>query len=239
VQADAAGVYDAMFRQDDGPTEVGCWAHARRKFFEAIRSHREPALIGVGFIGKLFDIDRDLKELPVGRRTELRRDRAGPVLDLFAQWKDKLLASRELEPRSPLARALGYVDRHWVPLTRFLDDARLRLDNNPSELELRRLVIGRKNWLFVGSDDTAPVTCTFVSLIASCKLHGLDPETYLRDLFRILPSWPRPRVLELAPKYWTATRARLDLVQLDMILGPVTVPPPLPTGHSQDQSRAG
>ena len=238
VQADAAGVYDALFRQLDGPTEVGCWAHARRKFFEAIRSHREPALIGVGFIGKLFQIERDLKDLPITRRTEVRQARAGPVLDLFAQWKDKLLASRDLEPRSPLARALGYVDRHWLPLTRFLDDARLRLDNNPSELELRRLVIGRKNWLFVGSDDTAPVTCTFVSLIASSKLHGLDPEAYLRDLFRILPSWPRHRVLELAPKYWAATRARLDLAQLDMPLGPVTIPPPLPASEPQDQSRA-
>jgi transposase len=239
VQADAAGVYDAMFRQEDGPTEVGCWSHARRKYFESVRSNRERALIGIGFIGKLFEIDRDLKGLPPAKKTELRRARAGPVLQVFREWKDKLLQGRDLEPRSPIARALRYTDRHWTALTRFLDDGRLRLDNNPSELELRRLVVGRKNWLFVGSDETAPVTCTFVSLIASCALHGLNSEKYLRDLFRVLPSWPRTRVLELAPKYWNKTRERIDPAELEMILGPLTVPPPLTAGEAENQARAG
>ena len=239
VQADAAGVYDAMFRQDDGPTEVGCWSHARRKFFESVRSDRERALVGIGFIGKLFAIERGLKGVELAKKTALRQARAGPVLEVFREWKDKLLARRDLEPRSPIARALRYTDRHWAALTRFLEDGRLRLDNNPSELELRRLVIGRKNWLFVGSDESAPVTCTFVSLIASCALHGLNSEQYLRDLFRVLPSWPRSRVLELAPKYWKRTRARIDPAELDMILGPLTVPPPLPPGEAEDEARAG
>jgi transposase len=81
------------------------------------------------------------------------------------------------------------------------------------------------------------VTATFVSLIASCALHRLNSEQYLRDLFRVLPSWPRSRVLELAPKYWRVTRERIDPAQLAMILGPLTVPPP-PTDKSQNQSRA-
>ncbi|HXX67572.1 MAG TPA: IS66 family transposase [Polyangiaceae bacterium] len=237
VQADAAGVYDAMFRQDGGPTEVACWSHARRKYFESVRSDRDRALVGIGFIGKLFEIDRGLKDLPPSKRTALRLARAGPVLEVFREWKDKLLADRDLEPRSPIARALRYTDRHWTALTRFVHDGRLRLDNNPSELELRRLVLGRKNWLFVGSDETAPVTATFVSLIASCALHGLNSEQYLRDLFRVLPSWPHSRVLELAPKYWPATRERIDPAQLAMILGPLAVPPP-PMDKPQNQSRA-
>ena len=237
IQADAAGVYDAMFRQEDGPTEVGCWSHARRKFFESIRSDRERALIGVGFIGKLFEVDRALKSAAPSKKLEIRRARAGPVLDVFREWKDEQLKRRDLEPRSPIARALRYTDRHWTALTRFVDDARLRLDNNPSELELRRLVIGRKNWLFVGSDETAPVTCTFVSLIASCAMHGLNSEEYLRDLFRVLPSWPRSRVLELAPKFWKRTRERIDPDELAMILGPLKVPPPLPQREQEPDAR--
>jgi hypothetical protein len=102
---------------------------------------------------------------------------------------------------------------------------------------LRRLVLGRKNWLFVGSDDTAPVTATFVSLIASCAMHGLNSEQYLRDLFRVLPSWPRSRVLELAPKYWKTTRESLEPAELAMILGPLTIPPPA-TSEAQEQTRA-
>lgn len=220
LHADASSVYDALFRQDDGPTEVACWSHARRGYFWSIRSAREPALIGIGFINKLFEIDRGLKDLPPGRRAELRRARCAPVLAAFRDWRDKLLADTNLEPRSPIARALRYTRNHWDALTRFLEDGRLRLDNNLSELELRRLVVGRRNWLFVGSDEHAPATCTFVSLIASCSLHRLDPEGYLRDLFRVLPSWPRNRVLELAPKNWARTRARLDPYELETILGP-------------------
>jgi hypothetical protein len=111
---------------------------------------------------------------------------------------------------------------------RFLDDGRLRMDNNESERELRRIATGRKAWLFVGSDDHAQAAGNLLSLIASARLHGLDPEAYLRDLFRVLPHWPRGRFLELAPRYWLATRARLDPAQLEMELGPLTIPPPSP-----------
>ena len=229
-----------MFRQEDAPTEVGCWAHARRKFFESLRSDRQPALVAVGFIGELFAIDRTLKDAPPARRLELRRVRAGPVLAAFRTWRDEQLARPDLEPRAPLTRALRYSERHWDALTRFLDDGRLRLSNNWSELELHRLVVGRRNWLFVGSDDGAEVTCTFVSLIASsCALHRLDPEAYLRDLFRVLPSWPRSRVLELAPKYWSRTRDRLDPVQLRAHLGPLTVPPPPAPEQPGQDANAG
>lgn len=236
VQADACSVYDALFRKSDGPTEVGCLAHARRNFFWAVRSAREPALVGLGFINKLFEIDRALKDLPPSRRLEGRRARSRPVVEMFAAWRDERLKDPTLEPRSPLARALRYTSNHWTALTRFLDDGRLRLDNNPSELELRRLVVGRRNWLFVGSDEHAPETCTFVSLIASCSLHGLDPEGYLRDLFRVLPGWPQTRLLELAPKHWRRTRERLDPYELDAALGPLTLPPPLPAAVAEQES---
>ena len=89
---------------------------------------------------------------------------------------------------------------------------------------MRAIAIGRKAWLFVGSDDHAESAGHLFSLIASCKLHGLDPETYLRDLFRVLAHWPKDRYLELAPKYWAETRARLDARELELPLGHLTVP---------------
>ena len=112
---------------------------------------------------------------------------------------------------------------------RVLDDGRLVLENNRSERELRRIAVGRNAWLFVGSDDHAQSAGHLFSLIASARLHGLDPEAYVRDLFRVLAHWPRDRYLELAPKYWAATRARLDPIELERELGAITVPPPAAT----------
>ena len=103
-------------------------------------------------------------------------------------------------------------------LSRFLDDGRLPIHNNFSERELRREAVGRKNWLFLGSDDAGDVNATFVSLLASCQLHGHEPWAYLRDLFCLLPSWPDKRVLELAPAYWArdpraSRRSRTQLAE--------------------------
>jgi transposase len=98
------------------------------------------------------------------------------------------------------------------------------MDNNPSERELRRIATGRKAWLFFGSDDHAAAAANLFSLIASCKLHALDAEAYLADVIRVMPYWPRDRYLELAPKYWAATRARLDPVALARPVGEIVVP---------------
>jgi transposase len=228
LQADASSVYDALFRRDDGPEEVGCWAHARRHFYWALRSARPDALVALGFLGRLFELDRKLAKLPPGRRAAERKARSGALLrELFA-WRDAQLQRADLDARSPFARALRYLARHEQALSRFVDDPKLPLDNNRSERELRQLVIGRKNWLFVGHDQGAESACTFISLIASCRLHGLDPESYLRDLFRVLPHWPAPRVLELAPKHWARTRTRLRPEELQLPLGRLTLPPPFP-----------
>ena len=115
---------------------------------------------------------------------------------------------------------------HEHALKRFLEDGRLKLDNNASERALRKIAVGRKNWLFVGSDDHAQSTANLLSMIASAKLHDLDPEEYLRDIFRVLPHWPEDRYLELAPKYWAATRAQLDPVELEQEIGWLKIPPP-------------
>ncbi|WP_437554775.1 IS66 family transposase [Sorangium sp. So ce367] len=207
VQADASSVYEELFRTEQ-VTEVGCWAHCRRRLFEAMSSDRERAMTALGFIHQLFAIDKATKDLAPGRRTEHRRSHAQPVLDAFRAWLD----SEELLvlPRSPIAGAIGYARNQWTALTRFLEDGRLRLDNNRSELELRREALGRKNWIFVGSDDGAEWNAIIVSLIASCALHQIDPWAYLRDVLILLPSWPRDRVLELAPKSWKQTLENTD-----------------------------
>ena len=104
----------------------------------------------------------------------------------------------------------------------------LQATHNRSERALRKIAVGRKGWLFVGSDEHAESAGHIFSLIASARLHRLDPEGYLRDLFRVLAHWPKDRYLELAPKYWAQTRARLDTLELAAEIGPLTVPPPLP-----------
>ena len=117
------------------------------------------------------------------------------------------------------------VTRQRRPLERFLDDGRLAMTNNRTELALRSVATGRKAWLFSGSDDHAQAAANLMTLVASAKLHRLDPEAYLRDMIRVLAFWPTDRMLELAPKHWAATRARLDAAQLAVEIGELTAPP--------------
>lgn len=207
VLADAATVYDHLFL-DGERVEVGCWAHARRGFFYALKTDAARALVAIGLIQRLYEADRQNSGLTGTERTEARAAHARPVLtDLFA-WAER--ESLTALPKSPLGEALTYLLNQRMPLERFLEDGRLRLDNNASENALRHQAVGRKNWLFVGSDEGAEWNATFVSLIASCRLHDLEPWAYLRDLFCLLPDWPRSRVLELSPKCWNETLKQED-----------------------------
>lgn len=229
VLSDASNVYDVLFGLPDSTGEANCWSHARRYFYKAIESEdRDKALIGVGFCNTLFELERKWTKLPPAKRLEKRRKHSSRVIDMLKRWKDEQLANPHVAEGSRLRRALNYLTNQWPALCKFLQDGRVPIHNNESERQLRSLVVGRANWLFVGSDDTAPSTSTFVSLVASCQLHGIDPEGYLRDLFRVLPVWPKNRMLELAPKYWNATKALLDQAQLALPLGPLTVPPARP-----------
>lgn len=211
VLADASSVYHELYRKED-VTEVGCWAHNRRGFFDALGSNSEQALVALGFIKELYRIEAELGGLALSQKLEQRRARAGPVMDAFFAWAE--VEERRAVPKSPLGQALQYALNQRVPLRRFLDDARLRLDNNPSEQQLRREVIGRKNWLFCSSEDGAEWNTTFVSLIASCALHEIEPWAYLRDVLSLVARWPAKRVLELSPKFWAQTMAAHGTRQL-------------------------
>jgi transposase len=206
LQVDASSVYHELYRRNPEVMELGCWAHARRKFFEALSTDEERALLGIGFIGLLYDAHRASQD-PEGKVDTAKRARAcRPILARFFSWVRA--ERRRVEPGTPIAKAFGYVVRQRRPLTRFLKDGRIRLDTNPAELELRRQVVGRKNWLFIGSDDAALWNTTTVSLVASCQMHGLEPWAYLRDVLTLLPVWDQTRVIELAPHRWQETEAR-------------------------------
>jgi transposase len=237
VQVDAKSVYNVLFRgpeekppDDVGAVrhEVGCWSHCRRKFWEATVAKSAVAREGLARIVRIFQLDETFRRHPPAEIARLRNAHLRPHLEAFMLWAEQQYALVK-DQRGLLRSALGYAVRQREALLRVLDDGRLRLDNNGSERELRRIAVGRKAWLFVGSDDHGQSTGHLLSLIASARLHCIDPEAYLRDLFRVLAHWPRDRYIELAPKYWLATRARLDPNELALDIGPLTVPPPRPS----------
>jgi len=203
--ADAHAVYDHLYA-DGEIVEAGCWAHVRRYYFKSLGSEPERARHAIGLIGRLFQVERAAATSPPEARRAMRLRDSIPILDAFEAWCDA--ESTRVLDETPISKAISYSRNHRAALRRFLDDGRIPIHNNWSERELRREAVGRKNWLFVGSDDGGEANATFVSLIASCQLHGLDPAAYLRDLFCLLPGWTAKRVLELAPSQWRQTLAR-------------------------------
>ncbi len=233
VQADAKSVYHILFRPPDQPPdpnderiEVGCLSHARRKFWEATVAKSAVAREGLARLGRIFALERAWKGRSSDELGALRQAHARPHLEAFFAWAEVEL-ERVKDQRGLLRTALGYCLRHKAALMRYLDDGRLEPTNNRSERQLRRLALGRKAWLFVGSDDHAQAAGHLLTLLASARLHQLDPEKYMREVMRVLPHWPRDRYLELAPKYWARTRERLNPAELALDLGPLAVPPPL------------
>jgi len=200
--ADAHTVYDHLFVGDD-VKESGCWAHNRRYYFKALTSDPERARKALAFIKILFAIEKEQATSTPEERLRVRQQRSKPIVEDFFAWVDSQ-APLVLD-ETPISKAITYSRNQREALKRFLEDGRLPIHNNFSERQLRREALGRKNWLFVGSDEGGEVNATFVSLLASCQLHKIEPHGYLRDLFCLLPSWPKKRVIELAPAYWKQT----------------------------------
>jgi transposase len=228
LQADASAVYDVLDRGPppdtvEGVKLVGCFAHCRRYFFEAAICRYPVGLQGLLRIRAIYAADRAARRTPPGERRVFRDAHVRPLVDDFFAWAR---AARDITPGRNLAtKALGYALNQEVELRRVLDDGDLPLDNTRAERALRKIVVGRKNWMFYGSDTHAEAAAAIFSLIASCRLHTLDPFTYLDEVMRVLPYWPKDRYLELAPTHWRATRARLLPEQLDTPLSDFAVPP--------------
>jgi transposase/FtsZ-binding cell division protein ZapB len=208
--ADAHAVYDHLYAGGQ-VIEVGCWSHCRRYFFESLSTDPERARTALAYLQGLFQIERRIAECSRHERSTVRHRESRPLVEGFFAWCEAQAAS--VLDDTPIAKGIRYARNQRQALERFLEDARLPIHNNVSERELRREAVGRKNWLFVGSDQGAEVNATFVSLLASCQMHGLEPWSYLRDLFCLLPRWPKRRVLELAPTSWQQTLEREDTQQ--------------------------
>lgn len=230
VLADASSIYDVIYREHP-IVEVACWAHLRRYFWRALGADPPRASEAIALIGKLFDASRECAAIPMPERTAERAARARPLLRLFEAWIERHRATTD--PRGPLRAAITYYDNQREALRRFLEDGRLRLDNNVSEGQLRRLVLGRANWIFFANETGLDWYVTFRSLIASCHLHEINPQEYLEQVLRLAPYWPPARRLDLSPMRWRQTLATLDADEraivtppweLDRVVKPRVVP---------------
>jgi transposase len=191
--------YKACFEL--GVTEVGCMAHARRKFHELWANHGSPlGERALKFFIQLYEIEREVRELPAGERQAIRQDKSRPIADALHQW---LTQQRQKVPDgSATARAIDYSLKRWQALVRFIDDGELPIDNNWVENQIRPIAIGRSNWLFAGSLRAGKRAAAIMSLVHSARLNGHDPYAYLRDVLERLPTQPANRVAELLPHRW-------------------------------------
>lgn len=205
LQADAASNYDALFVLRPDLLEVGCWAHARRKFFDIAaiadrQGQRVFAHEAVERINQLFDLERQFKVLTNDERAQQRQKLARPLIEDLKPWLEAKLAT--LTPKSPTATAISYLLKRWPVFTRYLDDGRLAIDNNAAERALREIAVGRKNWLFAGSDKGGLACAIATSLIETAKANGLDPLAYLADVLTRLPTTLNRDIDSLLPMFW-------------------------------------
>lgn len=224
VQCDGTSVTNCIERA--GGKRPGCWGHGRRRFVEAARSGDLIALEGVRLIAPLFEIERVSKLAgdTANARLARRLEHSQPIIDRIRAWLDEHRAS--IPPKTPLGRALGYLHRQWRRLTLFLEDGNFELTNNRRERELRRLVLGRKNWLFTWLDEGGERTAAILSIIATCIAHDVNPRAYLHLVTRlIVRGWPNRELRELLPDRLLA--AHPDLYVGDPASLPVPDPPAL------------
>jgi hypothetical protein len=210
MQADAFGGYDGIYAGEVGGqvTEVACWAHARRKFYEARTSDTAASTQALAYIRLLYDIEDSAKKSSASERQCLRQDRAVPRLQQFKTWLQSQQAERggPVLPKSPMGQAITYALNQWEALCVYTTDGDLAIDNNAAENALRRVAIGRKNWLFCGSDHGGHTAAILFSLIATCKRHKVEPFAYLRDVLTRIAATPMSQLDQFLPDRWQAAR---------------------------------
>jgi hypothetical protein len=188
-------------------TEVACWAHVRRKFYDVHVATKAPiAEEAMARIGRLFNVERAAAGLAPEQRRALRLAESHPTMEALASFLDASLA--RISGKSELAGAIRYARSRWPALTRYLDDGHLEISNNAAERAIRPLALGRKNWLFAGSDAGGDRAAAIYTLIETAKLNGLDPEAYLRDVLARIADHPINRIGDLLP--WNITQAEAD-----------------------------
>ncbi len=199
LQADAYGGFNGLFDREHEPLiEAACWAHARRKYFEIYESTSSPiALEALERIAALYQIEEQIRGKPPDERKAVRQARALPLLKDLYNWLRATVG--QIPKKSALAAAIGYTLSLWRALTRYAEDGSIEVDNNPVERALRAVALGRKNFLFAGSDAGGERAAAFYSLIGTAKLCSLDPEAYLRYVFEHIAEHPINKIDELLP----------------------------------------
>jgi transposase len=197
---DYAG-YKALFATGgggNGITELACWAHVRRKFFDLQAASPHPkAQQALVFIQALYDVERQAQVMTTSERAALRQTQAQPQLQALFEWLTQ--TRHTAAPKSGLARAIDYTLKRWTALKRYGENGERPIDNNPAENAIRPIAIGRKNWLFAGSEQAGQRAAAIQTLLATAKLNGLEPAAWLKDTLDKLPTWPNSRIDELLP----------------------------------------
>jgi transposase len=197
LQADAYAGYEKVY-ESGRILEAGCWAHVRRKFYDLLVAHKSPvAAEAVERIAGLYAIEKEIRGRPPEERREIRNKRSRPLLESLKHWFEETLG--KLSRKSDTAMAVRYALGRWEALMRYCDDGRIEIDNNAAERSLRAVVLGRKNYLFNGSDAGGERAAAIYSLISSAKLNGLNPEAYLRKVLELIADHPINRIEELLP----------------------------------------
>jgi len=207
LQADGYAGYAGLY--DRGVTEAACWAHVRRKFFDVHAATQSPlALAALQRIAALYAVETEARGQPPDVRLRVRQAQSAPLFTGLKGWMDQTLF--RISGKTELAAAIRYALARWDALTLVLRDGRACLDNNAAERAMRPMTLGRKNWLFAGSNAGGERAAAIYSLTETAKLNMLDPEDYLRRVLGCIAEHPVKRVHELLPWNLTAVRARLD-----------------------------
>jgi transposase len=204
LQADAGSPYDPIFRRGNGLIEVGCWAHTRRKFFDAKDTDLARGLEALARIKQLYEVEDAAEGLSPADHLALRQERALPLLASMKTWLDEQYA--RVLPRSAMGGAIGYALGNWQALLRYTEAPEIPLDNNLVEQMLKLVAIGRKNWLFAGSERGGRTAAVLFTLISSAKRHKLNTWAYLRDVFWRLADLKPGELAELLPDRWRDSR---------------------------------
>jgi len=212
VQNDAYVAHDALFVAGSGRIRIGCWAHARRYMVHAMDGDPERASLAVALIGRLYDVEREAREgnLDAAARARLREERCPRILSMLRELLE--LWQHDALPKSGLGEAIAYTLGQWETLVRYVHDGRLEIDNMAIERAIRGIAVGRRNHLFVGSEQGGHDAALFYTLIESCKAAGVEPTAYLIDVIDRIRSTPADEIASLTPARWQAARSAATAV---------------------------